>query len=126
MNEWTNEELASIASADELQLKSFRQDGTLRNPVTIWVVRVGNNLYVRSVGGPAGKWFGHATERHQGRIEAGGVAKDVAFQEISDEQANSEVDAAYQAKYSKYGASFVGSTLTPQARAATLRIVPLE
>ncbi len=36
---WTSDELEKIAAADELQLASARRDGTLRKPVTIWVVR---------------------------------------------------------------------------------------
>jgi hypothetical protein len=56
MATWTNEDLDKIAAADELQIASARRDGTLRKPVTIWVVRHGDDLYVRSVTGapPAG------------------------------------------------------------------------
>ena len=49
---WTNEELEKIAAADELELASTRSDGSLRKPVTIWVVRYGDDLYVRSVPRP--------------------------------------------------------------------------
>ncbi len=45
MNQWTDEELSKIGSADELDMASLRDDGTLRKPVTIWVVRVGDGLY---------------------------------------------------------------------------------
>ena len=54
MRGWTNEELTAIEGTDELQLASVRRDGTLRNPVTIWVVRLGDDLYVRSVNGRSG------------------------------------------------------------------------
>jgi len=51
MNTWTNNELDKIGAAEELRIASLRRDGTLRNPVIIWVVRIGNEIYVRSVNG---------------------------------------------------------------------------
>ncbi len=51
MTTWMSEELNKIGNAEELQIASLRHDGTLRKPVTIWVVRLGDDLYVRSVNG---------------------------------------------------------------------------
>src|SRR2546426_12565468 len=47
MTEWTNEELTKIEAADELEIASLRRAGTRRSPPTVWVVRVGDDLYVR-------------------------------------------------------------------------------
>lgn len=49
---WTSDELTRIGGAEELQLASTRPDGTLRPYVTMWVVRAGDELYVRSAYGP--------------------------------------------------------------------------
>jgi hypothetical protein len=57
MATWTNDELNKIAAADELEIQSLRRDDTLRDPVTIWVVRVGGELYVRAVKGRTGPWY---------------------------------------------------------------------
>ena len=57
MTTWTSHELNKIGTAEELQVASLRRDGTLRKPVTIWVVRVGNDIYVRCVNGRTGAWF---------------------------------------------------------------------
>ena len=54
MTAWTSDELTRIGTADELELASARRDGTLRKPRTIWVVRVGDDLYVRSMYGRTG------------------------------------------------------------------------
>lgn len=124
MSGWTSEELDRIAAADELQLVPRRRDGTLRNPVTIWVVRVGDDLYVRSYRGRSGAWFRAALVRHEGRIRAGGIEKDVTFVEETDPAVNDQIDAAYRAKYHRYGATYVPPMLSPQARAATLKLVP--
>ncbi len=123
MATWTNDELGKIGAAEELEVASLRGDGTLRKPVTIWVVRVGDDLYVRSVNGRTATWFRGAEDRHEGRIRAGGVEKDVTFVDAGDDITD-EIDAAYRAKYRRYAASIVNSTLTPQAQAATLKLVP--
>jgi hypothetical protein len=124
MTAWTSNELNKIETAEELQIASLRRDGTLRNPVTIWVVRIGDNLYVRSVNGRDGSWFRGAQVRHEGHIQAGGVEKDVAFVEEPSPDLNDQIDAAYRAKYRRYAANIVNSILTPGARAATLKLVP--
>jgi hypothetical protein len=75
MSAWKSEELKKIGAADELQIASVRRDGTLSNAVTIWVVRIGDDLYVRSYKGRGGVWFRVAQMRHAGRIRAGGIEK---------------------------------------------------
>jgi NAD(P)-dependent dehydrogenase (short-subunit alcohol dehydrogenase family) len=48
---WTSDELSRIEAAQELEIAPLRRDGTLRKPVPIWVVRVGDDLYVRAAYG---------------------------------------------------------------------------
>jgi len=119
---WTNDELTKIGTADEMQLASTRSDATLRKPVTIWDVRLGDDLYVRAVNGRTATWFRGAQDRHEARIHAGGVEKDVLLVETDD--INDEIDAAYRAKYRRYTKNIVDGVVTPQARAATLKLVP--
>lgn len=123
MTAWTSDELGKIGAAEELRLASLRSDGRVRNPVTIWVVRHGDHLYVRSVRGRSAAWFRGAQVRHEGHIQAGGVDKDVVFVD-ADHETDDEVDAAYRAKYRRYPASMVGSVLTPEARSTTIELVP--
>ena len=122
MTAWTSNELSKIGAAEELQIASLRRDGTQRTPVTIWVVRHGDDLYVRSVNGRTAAWFRGTQARHEGHIQAGGVDKDVRFVEADDR--NDEIDAAYRTKYHRYAASFTDSIVSPEARAATLKLVP--
>ncbi|MBZ0287520.1 MAG: DUF2255 family protein [Anaerolineae bacterium] len=125
MTAWTSDELTKIGTAEELEIASLRGDGTLRKARTIWVVRVGDDLYVRSVNGRGSDWFRGTKTRHEGHIEAGGVDKDVTFVEVdADDAINDLIDAAYRAKYRRYAASIIDSTLTPKAHSATLRLVP--
>jgi hypothetical protein len=96
----------------------------MRKPGTIGVVRVGDDLYVRSVNGRTSGWFRGVQTRHEGQIRAGGVVKDVTFVEETGACVNEQIDAAYRTKYRKYAAGIVNTTLTPEARAATIKLVP--
>jgi hypothetical protein len=120
--EWAGDELDRIAAAEELDLASVRRDGSLRQPVTMWVVRQGSDLYVRSVNGRGSLWFGGAQTRHEAHIRAGGVEKDVELVE-TDEHPDA-VDDAYREKYGRRYPTIVPSIVTPDARAATLRLAP--
>ena len=124
MNQWTSDELTCIGAAEELEIATLRPDGTRRKPVTIWVVRVGDELYVRSVNGRGSDWFRGAQARHEGRVWAGGVEKDVSLVEESDAGLNDPIDAAYRAKYRRYAANIIDSIVSEKARAATIRLVP--
>jgi hypothetical protein len=122
MSMWTSDELDRIGRAEELEIAPMRRDGRLRRPVTIWVVRHGDDLYVRSVYGRTSSWFRGVQLRHEGHIQAGGVEKDVRF--VETDELGDEIDAAYRAKYHRYAENIVGPTVTPEARAATLKLVP--
>jgi hypothetical protein len=97
MGAWSKDELNKIGSADELQIAALRADGTLRKPVIIWVVRLGDELYVRSVNGRTSAWFRGVQVQHAGRIWAGGMEKDVTFVEKAGPGINEKIDAAYAA-----------------------------
>ncbi|MBV1853659.1 DUF2255 family protein [Catellatospora tritici] len=121
---WSAEELDVIGNAEELQISSRRRDGSLREPVTIWVVRAGDDLYIRSYRGAEGSWYRGARASRRGRIRAGGVDRDVDFDAVTDPGANDRVDAAYRGKYRGDNAQYVDPMIAPQARATTMRLLP--
>ena len=123
MAAWTSDELDKIGAAEELQITSVRRDGTLRKPVTIWVVRHDDDLYVRSGYGHNAAWYRGTQVHHEGRIQAGGVDKDVRFVQ-ADPDLNDQIDAAYRTKYRRYADSYVPPMLSPEACATTLKLVP--
>jgi hypothetical protein len=123
MAAWTSDELTSTGDAEELRIASQRRDGTLRKSVIVWVVRHGDDLYVRSVNGRTGAWFRGIQSRHEGHIQAGGVQKDVSFVEETDAVINDQIDAVFRTKYRRYGPRFVDPMVAAEARAATIRLV---
>jgi hypothetical protein len=120
---WSADELTRIGRAEELEIAAVRRDRTLRKPVTVWVVRHGDDLYVRSVKGRDGAWFRGVQATHEGRTRAGGVEKDVTFVEASHDF-DEEIDAAYRQKYRRYAGRILNSVLTPDARSATIKLMP--
>ena len=122
MTTWTSDELNKIGTAEELEIASLRRDGTLRNPVTIWVVRLGDDLYVRSVNGrnapgsvalrcatKAGSRLAASTKTSPSWTTGPGI--------------NDQIDAAYRTKYRRYS-QYVPPVVTLEARAATIKLVP--
>ena len=48
---WTSDVRGTIEATEEFEFASVRHDGTLPDLMAMWVVRDGNDLYVRSVNG---------------------------------------------------------------------------
>jgi hypothetical protein len=67
---WTDEERRGIGGATELQVASWRPDGSLRPYVTLWGVRSGPDLYISSACGPQNGWFRRAAGTGGGRVRA--------------------------------------------------------
>jgi hypothetical protein len=123
MSGWTADELTRVERADELRIASRRADGSLRRYITIWVVREKDDLYVRSAYGYDNPWFQGALHSGRGRIQVGGVERDVTFEEPEPDSA-ARVTAVYHAKYDRYGPAIVGTVVSTEAERSTLRLVP--
>ncbi|WP_433701208.1 DUF2255 family protein [Nocardiopsis sp. CA-288880] len=121
MSGWTEDELARIGDAGEMRITSRDGGGGLRRPRTIWVVRQGGDLYVRSVNGPGSSWYRGTRDRLAGHVSAGGVEADVAFED-ADDALDDRIDAAYRDKYGASSAA-VGSITSATARSTTMRLV---
>jgi hypothetical protein len=122
---WDSSELEHVGTATELQLAARRTDGTLSRYTVMWVARVGTSLYVRSAYGPDSAWYRRALRYGRGRIHAGGVERDVAFDHLApDDQVHQEIDASFHAKYDQYGRKIVATVVGSDAATVTLRLDP--
>jgi len=126
MSAWSEADLDRVGGAEELDLASRRDDGSLSVFTTMWVARAGDAAYVRSARGPTGAWYRRAVRYGVGRVRAGGVERDVTFEQIPVDEAETHaaLDAAHHAKYDRYGPQIVGSVVGPDAAAVTLRLDP--
>ena len=120
MTTWTDADLARYGGAEEVRVAGMRRDGSLRTPRIVWVVRVGDELYTRSVNGPDAAWFRGVQARHRGQLSAGHAAADVDFVDGSDRADDDAIDAAYQRKYRRYPGP-VKSITSATARSTTRR-----
>jgi hypothetical protein len=123
MNEWAGSELASIGAAHEVEIAPYLDDGTLRRYTIIWVVRVADDLYVRSWHGRSGGWFSRALQSHEGRIRADGIERDVTLSE-PDKALSPAIDQAYRRKYALASDTYVQPMIRAEAAAATFRLIP--
>ena len=123
MTAWTPDELAAFGDPDEVRITSLRPDGTARKAITIWIVRLGDELYVRSAYGSENGWYRRARAAGVGRILVRGRERDVTFED-ADPAVAEPLHAAYHAKYDRYGDRIVRTVVSPEAAAATLRVLP--
>jgi hypothetical protein len=123
---WTPEQRQRIDGSDELEIASRRADGSLRPFVPIWVVSAEGLVYVRTWHRRPTGWFGHVLETGRARVRVPGLEADVVVEDVGagPGELRSQVDAAYQAKYGRYGVATINRMVTDEAAAATLRLTP--
>jgi uncharacterized protein DUF2255 len=69
-------------------------------------------------------WYRGTQRQRDGHIKAGGVEKDVHFEDAADAALNDAIDAAYRSKYLHHGAQWVDPMIAAEARATTIKLVP--
>ena len=123
---WSPDQLERIGAADELQIASRRADGTLRRWTPIWVVSVGDQVYVRTWYRRETGWFGDVLRSGRARVRVPGLEAGVAVDDVGVGPAalRADVDAAYRAKYERYGRGSIDPMVSAAAAAATLRLRP--
>jgi hypothetical protein len=80
-------------------------------------------VYVRSANGYDNPWLQRALQSGEGRIRAGGLERDTAFEQPGPEAA-AAITTAYHMKYDRYWRAMVGMVVSPEAVRSTLRVVP--
>jgi len=124
MNTWPQDELARIATSDDLHIAPFREDGkTCGTPTWIWSVVMEGHLYVRGYNGQNSRWYQAAIRQKAGRISVAGMTKAVAFESVTG-AINDQIDEAYRRKYSK--SPYLAPMIGERARAATVRVTPKD
>ncbi|MBV9567133.1 MAG: DUF2255 family protein [Hyphomicrobiales bacterium] len=124
MSSWPKDELREMAKTDDLHIAPFREDGvTLGTPTWIWSVVIDDALYVRAYNGRNSRWYQAAKRQKAGRITAAGMTREVAF-EPAVGPINDRIDEAYRRKY--HGSPYLPPMIGPDARAATIKVMPRE
>lgn len=121
---WTNEEINTIGNTEEFQIASQKSDGSLRKPLPVWVIRVGDGLYIRCMNGISGAWYRGVQECHQGHIHGSSVDCEVTFIEEPSSDINDLIDSEYLKKYGHYGASLIRKMTNSGPRSTTIKMLP--
>ena len=123
---WSPEELNLLGTAGEVEVSSVHHDGSMSRQRIVWIVRVGNQLFLRSVNGPEAGWYRSTRSRHQGQLEARGLVRQVGWVDV-DAAADPDIDPAVDAEYAR---KYRGSTTAIErinstaARSTTMRVDP--
>jgi hypothetical protein len=123
--------MAASFSADDLRRFDETKvvDIETRSPkgtdhsVPIWIVVVDGVPYVRSVRGPAGRWYRELLARGDGALVAGGKRVPVRATKDSSAKGIETVSEALRQKYRRSGQS-LASMLRPDVLDTTVRLDP--
>jgi len=117
----TADALHHLADVEEIRIGFRRPDGS-SGSTPIWVVQVGDDIYVRSVRGPRGGWYRRLRANPGGEVWDGEHRHLVRAEAVTDAGMLAEVTNAYATKYS--GSPFVRPLLGEPSVGATLRLDP--
>ena len=118
---WKPQLLNEIGDREEIRISSERPGGGYNRWTPVWVVRVGDDLYVRSGFGKNGFWYRHATGS-QAYVNADGAQYKVSIALNTDSVSIAAVDEAYRQKYSADPS--LPLLLSDRARSTTSRLIP--
>ncbi len=113
--------LQRLAAAKEVRVETRSDDGK-EHVVPIWIVVVGGAPYVRSVRGPAGRWYRELLGRGEGGIRVGARRLAVRPVRVRDREVIDDVSAALWRKYPHSASLF--SMLRLAVLHTTLRLEP--
>ncbi len=109
--------LERLAAAEEVEIVAGKA-----RPVVIWAVVVGADVYVRSVRGPAGRWYQRLVNEKEGALRLGRSAVPVRATPAKDARTVLAVSLAFRQKYR--GSRSLPLMLRANTLATTLRLDP--
>lgn len=118
----TDDALQHLADVEEIDIGFRRPDGSTGS-TPVWVVRVGDDVLVRSVRGPRGGWYRRLRADPDGWVEDGGHTHPVRAEPVTDDRLVAAVTDAYAAKYGD--SPYVQPLLEGPSIGATLRLHPV-
>lgn len=113
--------LQHLADVEEIDIAFRRPNGSIGS-TPIWVVQVGEDIFVRSVRGTRGGWYRRLRADPDGEVRDGGHTHPVHAEPVADERTLGEVTGAYQTKYGD--SPYVRPLLEGSSIGATLRLHP--
>jgi hypothetical protein len=114
------ETLAALSDTKEVRIRTSRHKN---RGVVIWIVVADGAAFVRSVQGPAGKWYTTAAADGQATLEVADQRIPVHVARVDD---HATIEAVSRAFLSKYATSpYAPSIVRPDTLPTTLRLDPV-
>ena len=115
-------ETATLGALREVQELSIRTDKHPESAVVIWVVVADDEVFVRSVRGPKGRWYRDLANGGPATLEFSG--RRLAVQAIPADEPTA-IERASRAYLSKYEPSpYAQAMVKPEVLSTTLRLQP--
>ena len=116
--------LQTLDRADEVDIETSRGEGAPVHRVIIWIVVDGDTVYVRSVRGPAGRWYRELSANPKGAIHVGGRRIPIESEPATDAASVSRVTDALRRKYEQRSPGPLASMLRQPVLPTTMRLKP--
>lgn len=111
-----------LREAEEIRIETGRSAGSPVNTVTIWVVTIGRDVYIRSVRGLRGRWYREAVGSRRAVVHLGRRRIPVKVIRVTDPTLIDRVSAAYRRKYGRNPET--DSMVRQGVLRTTLRLMP--
>lgn len=116
--------LALWRDLPEIQIETSRGDNAPVHRTVIWIVVDGDVAYVRSVRGPAGRWYRELSANPHGAVHANGQRVVVAASPATDTASVARVSELLRQKYEARWPGPTASMLRDETLPTTLRLTP--
>lgn len=113
-----------IDAAREVEIETQRPSGGRRRTI-VWIVTDGDEAYVRSVRGSAGRWYRDLVANSAGALHLGADRIEVRVMPAADPASVALVSDLFRTKYARSRAS-MESMIQPHTLETTLRLEPTE
>jgi hypothetical protein len=113
--------LRHVGDEQEIIIGFQRPDGSWGS-TPVWDVRVGDDIFVRSMTGARGGWYRRLLDNPDGEVRDGEHVHRVHAEAVSDSKTVAAVTEAYATKYA--GSPYLPPLVDRESANSTLRLTP--
>jgi hypothetical protein len=110
-----------LRDEDEVQIETSRGDAVHRT--IIWLVADGNDVFIRSVRGPRGRWYRELADSGKGALILGRTRIPIRAVPANDPESIERASSAFREKYRRARGS-LAAMLREETLPTTLRLEP--
>jgi hypothetical protein len=116
--------LEILDHVQELRIETTSVDGARTHRTIIWIVTAGDEVFVRSVRGTAGRWYREALRQPAVVLHAEGQAIPVTTVLANDAETVQHVSDAFKGKYGRRSPGSTAAMVRPHTLETTMRVEP--